>query len=168
MITLQEMADLARALLDAVASVDEIESNLKAAREAARVLREETIPAAMQEMGIEELKLDTGQTLSVKQDVYAAIPAESKGEAFAWLNEHGFGGLIKTEVTCNFGKGERDAAAKLLERLLAERIAATFDENVHPQTLKAFLREQVAKGSSIPLELFGARPVWTASIKKGK
>ena len=38
------------------------------------------------------------------------------------------------------------------------------DQGVHAQTLKAFLKEQLSKGANIPLELFGARPVWTAKI----
>lgn len=158
------MAELARALVEADAGVDEAEGALKDAKERARVLREETIPAAMQEMGLEEVKLETGQKISIKQDVYASIPAASKGQAYDWLNEHGFGGLIKVEVSTTFAKGEQDKALTLHTTLTNMGLQPDLDQSVHAQTLKAFLREQIADGNNIPLDLFGARPVWTAKI----
>jgi hypothetical protein len=46
------------------------------------------------------------------------------------------------------------------------------ERGVHPQTLKAFLREQLSKtreeGDDIPLDLFGARPVWVSKITPPK
>jgi hypothetical protein len=38
-------------------------------------------------------------------------------------------------------------------------------EGVHAQTLKAFIKEQMAKGVDVPLELFGAYPYSKAVIK---
>lgn len=163
-ISLDSMTALARALLDADASVEDAEANLKAAKERARILREETIPSAMQELGLEEIKLDTGQKLSVKQDVYAAIPASSKEQAFTWLEQNGFGGLIKVEVTADYRKGEADAAMQLFQELQERGLQVEFGQSVHAQTLKAFLREQLANGTNVPLDIFGARPVWTAKI----
>lgn len=163
-ISLDQMAALARALVDADASVEQAEVNLKEAKERARILREETIPSAMQELGLEEIKLDTGQKLSVKQDVYASIPSAQKDAAFHWLEENGFGGLIKVEVAADFRKGEADAALELFKELQQRGLQVGFDQSVHAQTLKAFLREQLAAGTNVPLDLFGARPVWTAKL----
>lgn len=163
-ISLDSMAALARALVDADVSVEQAEANLKEAKERARILREETIPSAMQELGLEEIKLDTGQKLSVKQDVYAAIPAAQKEQAFTWLEQNGFGGLIKVEVTADYRKGEADAAMQLFAELQERGLQVEFGQSVHAQTLKAFLREQLANGTNVPLDLFGARPVWTAKI----
>lgn len=150
--------------MDADASVEQAETNLKGIKERARVLREETIPSAMQELGLSELKLETGQKLSVKQDVYASIPSDGKVAAYDWLDVNGFGGLLKVEVVTNYSKGEKDLAAALYEELAGRGLQATIDQSVHAQTLKAFLREQIAAGTNIPLELFGARPIWVAKI----
>ena len=38
-------------------------------------------------------------------------------------------------------------------------------QDVHAQTLKAWLREQLEQGAEVDLELFGARPVWVAKVK---
>ena len=164
-ITLDEMTALARALVDADSAVEEAETTLKRTKEVARILREETIPSAMQELGIEKLELSTGQKITISQEVYASIPAASKDEAHHWLETNGFGGLIKVGVTTQYGKGERDEALKLFSELQGRGLSAKFDESVHAQTLKAFLREQISSGNNVPLELFGARPVWTAKIK---
>ena len=163
-ITLDQMASLARALVDADGSVEQAELNLKEAKERARVLREETIPSAMQELGLEELKLDTGEKLTVKQDVYASIPTAQKDAAFQWLEDNGFGGLIKVEVTADYRKGEAEVAMALYKELQERGLQVEFGQSVHAQTLKAFLREQLAAGANVPLDLFGARPVWTAKI----
>ena len=163
-ISLNEMSSLARALVSADTRVDEAERLLKAAKEHARVLREETIPSSMQELGVESLKLETGETISVKQDVYASIPKAGMGDACEWLNEHGFGGLIKLSVDVSYGKGEQEQAMEVYNELVGRGLNATIDQGIHAQTLKAFLREQLAKGSNIPLDLFGARPVWVAKI----
>lgn len=166
---LDELALMAQALIAADEAVEKADTELKAKKEKARILREETLPGAMQELGVTEFKLDSGQRISVRQEVYAQIPAASKGAAFQWLRDHGFDGLIKTGVTTEFGRGESEEAAKLLERLHTEGfINASLKEDVHPQTLKAFLKEQINAGGDdpVPLDLFGARPVFTAKISK--
>ena len=158
------MTALARALVDADVFVKEMEANLQDAKERARVLREETIPSAMQELGLEEIKLETGQKLSVKQDVYASIPAAYKAAAYQWLEDNGFGAIIKTDVTVQYGKGELEKAQELFDELISRNMAPDLTQNIHAQTLKAFLREQISAGTAIPLDLFGARPVWTAKL----
>jgi hypothetical protein len=160
------MAALARALIDADEEVDKAEAALKAAKEAARLLREETIPGAMQELGLDKIRLDTGAEISVKQDVYASIPEAQKAGAFAWLTDNGFGGIIKTEVSASFARGDRDAAIELRDELERSGYNADLSESVHAQTMKAFLREQLKKGVNIPLDLFGARPVFVATVKQ--
>lgn len=164
MITLTGMTALVRALVDANDDVDKAEQALKEAKERARIIREETIPCAMQEIGLQSMVLDTGQKLKIAQEVYASIPAENKPLAYKWLNDNNFGGLIKIRVVTDFGKGEQAQALDLYNELVGRGLQSVAGEDVHAQTLKAFLKSELAKGTSIPLELFGARPVWTAKI----
>lgn len=164
MITLDEMSQLASALIDADVDVANVEQNLKEAKEKARKLREDAIPSAMQELGLEQIVLSTGQKLTIRQEVYASIPKDRKYEAFAWLDEHGFSGLIKTEVVTEFARGDDALARKLAEELTLQGYEVELDQGVHSQTLKAFLKEQISSGAAIPLELFGAIPVWQAKI----
>lgn len=165
MIALSKVMDLVRGLLDAETTVNQLEAQLSAAKEKARVLREETIPGVMQELGLLRFTLETGQEITIKQEVYASLPEDNKEEAFTWLEEHNFGGLIKTLVITEMGKGLLTDARELTVELQKRGLTTDLTRMVHPQTLKAFLREQIAAAKTIPLDLFGARPVWTTKLK---
>lgn len=165
---LNELATLANALTEADLALEAAENAYKAAKEHARVLREETIPAAMQEAGVQSFTLGDGRKISIKLDVYASIPPDQKHAAFEWLSQNGFGGLIKTAVSVDFAKGELDKANNFYQDLLAHGYNAKNDRSVHQQTLKAFLREQMAEGRAVPLELFGASPKWVTKITAGR
>jgi len=164
MITLAEVSSLCSALTEQRRKVDEIEEELSTVKEFVRRLEEEDIPLAMQELGVDELKLVTGEKVSIKHDVYASLTSESKPAAYDWLEAHGFGGLIKTNVSVEFGKGQIEGAESLAEDLQSRGLPVSLGRDVHAQTLKAFLREQLANGSNIPLELFNARPISKAKI----
>lgn len=168
MISMNEMAALARALVDAEAGTAEAERALKDAKEHERLLREETLPSAMQELGVEKIALETGQVISLKQEVYASIPAAQKTAVFKWLDDRGFGGLIKTEVAVPFDKEHREAAVELYEKLVKAGLAPDLTMNIHAQTLKAFIKEQLATGKEFPLDLFGARAIFEATVKTPK
>jgi len=165
MMNIAELTTLAQDLIAAEHECLRAEQLLKNAKEAARVLREVTIPNVMDELGLQDITLDTGQKLFITQEVYASIPAKCRDEAFAWLNANGFGALIKTQLKTVYGKGERENAAKLQIELSKRGLDTVMEESVHPQTLKAFIKEQIKNGNKIPLDLFGAQPVSIAKIK---
>lgn len=139
---------------------------LKEASERVRVLKEESIPSAMEELGYKSVELGDGTKISVKGEVYASISAERQAEAFAWLESHGFGGLIKDTTTVDFKKNQTEESKKLMEFLQTLGVEFGNKRGVHSSTLKSFLKEQLAEGSDIPLETFGARSVNVASVKR--
>lgn len=162
--SLAELARLGQALIDAEGAVEAAERALKEAKEKERKLRENEIPDYMQEVGLTKVVLDGGAVISFKDDVRLEWDAAKKEAAFAWLEANDFGGLIKTTVTTEFGKGELEKAKELLTRLAQEfGYEAALKRDVHFQTMCAFLREQIEAGTAIPLEEWGA-----VSIKKAK
>lgn len=165
MATLKQIIKAANLLVEYNVTMVKAEEALKAAKERSRVLREETIPNMMLELSIKDLTLDSGQKLTLSQEVYASIPVDKADAAFSWLNKHGFGGIIKTEVKTEYGKGERALAEKLAIELCDRGLNTIFKESVHTSTLKAFLKEQIRDGKKCPMDLFGARPVMVAKIK---
>lgn len=147
--------------------VEVLEGHVKQAKEALRQVQEVDLPAAMAQAGVSEIKLPTSEKISIKEDVYASVPKnEHYHEAMDWLRGHGFGDVIKNEVKVSFGKGEEDQAKALITELNANGWRNyTAGETVHSQTLKALIREQLAKGKDFPMELFGAGTVTKAVIK---
>jgi hypothetical protein len=161
-----ELTVLAQDLIAAIDDVAKKENELKAAKKKADTLSQITIPSCMDELGMSEVTLDTGQRIIVKDEVYVSIPKKNKEKAFAWLIKNNFGGLIKSEVKTLYGAGERENAALLIKELNGRGLDAIFEEKIHPGTLKAFIKEQIKKGKRVPLKLFGAQPVTIAKIKE--
>jgi hypothetical protein len=165
---LEQLAELANLLSIAERETEFAKNELKKRERNEARLREEAIPLFMAELELRELKLNNGDKITVKQDVYASIPVTNREAAYDWIDVHNFGGIIKTEVSVAFGKGEIEKAENLLRVLMEDMgYEPEFNRSVHPQTLKAFLREQLIAGTDIPLDLFGARPVDVAKVTRG-
>lgn len=163
-----EISALAELQLGWQKRVDTLEAHLKDAKEELRKIQEIALPAALMQAGVRSITLVTGENVSIKEDIYASIPKDERyHEALEWLREHGFADVIKNEIKVNFGKGE-EALAGELNKILAEHgwlIKAAQNVTVHPSTLKALIKEQMAKGADIPMDLFGATPIMKAVIK---
>jgi hypothetical protein len=104
----------------------------------------------------------------VKDDVYCSISEDNRPAAFAWLAREKCDGMIKTTITVAFGRDTRESAIKLYEQLVKKKADVTMGEAIHSQTLKAFVNERLRNKQPIPLELFGARPVVRAVVKRSK
>jgi hypothetical protein len=141
-------------------AISKAELKLKLWKEQYVRLAQVDLPEAMRIAGIAQMSTDDGFKVEVKDEIYASISEKNKVEAHAWLVEHDFGDIIKTDVTVKFGRGEHEKVELLLEELQTEGYQNfNLKEAVHPQTLKAFLREQLAAGKDVPLELFGVMQV---------
>lgn len=149
--------------------IERQKERLATAEDELRKIRELDLPEAMDEVGMSEFKLVDGSIVTVRPFFGASIPNDKKTQAFAWLDSHGFGDLIKSEVIAKFSRGEIDAARELAVNLKDQGYEAESKESVHPQTLKAFVREQVESGAvAVPLDLFGAFVGRQTVVKKGK
>lgn len=114
------------------------------------------LPNALAEIGLSSITLLDGAKIEVKQKYYASIPVERRGEAFNWLTDHKYDGIIKNTVKCDFGKGENDKATEAMQELISLGFRPTQDMNVHPMTLKSFVKDLFERGEEFPMELFGA------------
>ena len=110
-----------------------------------------------------------GTVVSIKEEVDAKISEGNRADAMNWLTDHGFGGIIKTEVSVLFGAGEHDRALELTSELNEHGYSgAQMAETVHPSTLKAFVKEQLAAGTALPFDLLGIFPYSKAILKEKK
>jgi hypothetical protein len=153
-----EVKSLAALLADLAAAekeVTQLEAKLKAAKDHAFKLTSDIIPSRMDELGVPFIGLPDGRKIEVVDMVTAKIPKGRQAEAYQWLRENGAESLIKNVVTATFSRGEDSKAADLLAALEAQGLAASQDESVHWQTLRAYVREQREKGVQLPEDLFG-------------
>lgn len=143
----------------------ELEDKLRDVKEQIRHATEEVIPNYMRELGISELKLKNGAKVKVEDKVFASIPKDVKTDALRWLDDNGFSSLIRHEIKCNFRRGEDERAKRLAEILHEAGYEFKDVEDVHYQTLKAFVKEQLEQGNMLPEDLFSVHVVPTATIK---
>lgn len=154
---------------------------LKELNEKYRQLTNETVPALMEEIGQTALPLSDKLQLIVFEGFECSLPTERgiarikdtedrvetaarRARALKWLADNKFASLIKTEVAAVFGKGE-DAKAKKLQTLAKKElgISLSLERNVHPSTLKSFLKEMLSEGrKNVPLADFGVH-TWRAA-----
>lgn len=150
------------------AHIGKLQLSMDALNDELKALTEKTIPAFFDEVGVKSLTLPDGTLVAVEEKVYPNIKAENWPKASAWLIKKGFGSLIKTEVKVKFGKGEEESAKELTAYLKEHDIEDfTAKSAVNPQTLGAFVREQLAAGKDLPLTI-DINPVRKSSIKTPK
>ena len=165
---LQTVAEIARKIRDEEEYISSLESDLKKAKKGLLKLTDEDLPTMLTEIGLSSMKLDDGSEVSVKQTYGASILVDNRPAAYEWLREKGYDDIIKNTVACQFGRGEDDKAASFKAFAEKEGHYAEQKTEIHPQTLRAFVKERVENGDDFPMELFGAYVGQRAVIKRSK
>ena len=165
---LTSVAALARTIRDKEAQIEHLELQLKEEKKALLKLTDEDMPAMLAEIGLTSFVLDDGSTVDVKQTYGASILVENRPQAYEWLRENDYDDIIKNTVACQFGRGEDDLASAFAAFAQQQGYTPEQKTEVHPQTLRAFVKERVEAGEEFPMELFGAWVGQRAVIKRGK
>lgn len=166
--SLSLVAELASELskLNADIAIAEMDlANLNAKR---RAIEESRLPEAMNDLGLSQIKLESGESITVKPEFHASIPVAKRPQAYAWLRDHGFADLLTNKLSVDFGKGEDESARELLNELIDRYQGdrkVDLAETIHPSRLKSLVREQYEIGEPIPEDLFGVYVINRAVIK---
>lgn len=152
---LQSLSELAKEARETDVTIASLENQLSLKKERLRIIVEGLLPDIMMELGMSELKLTTGEKLIMSKYYSASIKDENQEAAFKWLRETNNDSIIKNEVKGSFGKGQ-DAEAKQVMEALESMVPGLFSlkTNVHPMTLKSFVKERIEGGMELPLETF--------------
>lgn len=165
-----------QSISDLVAEQLRLEEEIELAEEHVRNLKEQyqavergKLPAAIEKFGLSSFKLRDGKTeITVKDEVYAGITEERREAAMRWLAETGHDDIIKNQVSLNFGKGQESETNQLLGLLTEKGYSFQNNKSVHPSTLKAFIRQRLESGESVPMETFSVHIEKVAKIKSRK
>lgn len=162
---LTAVAALAERQLDLQRHIDRLNENLADSMQALRAIQEEELPTLLQQCGLSEFKLVNGTKVTIKKFYSGSIGDDNREKAFDWLKKNGHDDLIKNDFTVGFGKNEEADAETFEQRLVELNVPFRHKKHVHPQTLNAFIREQVETGAQFPLEVFKAYIGQRAIIK---
>lgn len=153
---LKEITELALKQASLEAAVEEAKAALKRAEADLAKVQEDLLPEAMKRVGLQEFKLLDGRKVTTKLETYASISKDHEAEAFAWLIENGHGPIIKNQIVAAFGTDEFARADEMAALLQEHGFAFGRSRAVHPQTLKAFVAEEMRKPEpTLPQKTFG-------------
>ena len=153
-------ADDAKTLSDKVIELKNLEDEIQNAEESVAKLKEKAktlsqfeIPVMMEEMHITKLKLKDGESVEIKKIYGASIPPQHQEAAFTWLRNNGLGDIIKNDITVTFGRGEDNKASEYATLAQGQGFEPVQKIGVHPQTLKAVVRERLESGQEMPSDI---------------
>lgn len=152
---LEEIATLASRQVALEKTIAAQEQHLKDLNAQLFKVRTEELPSAMARANLKEFALRDGTAVKVKKETYASISKANEAIAFRWLDEHNHGSIIKRQYTIALSRENEDAAKTIVEFLNNLGMEYSSKSAVAPQTLKAFVREELERGSDIPRETFG-------------
>lgn len=103
------------------------------------------LPALMDEARLREFTLDDGYKILRDEAVFVSLSKDNAPTACAWLTKHGYGAIVKTQFEIVIPKGpEAPKVAAFVRTLLAKnKLEFQYSQGVHPQTLKAFVKESI-------------------------
>ena len=162
---LATVSDLARQVREKTIRVQQLEEDLKEEKKSLLQLTDHELPAIMAEIGLGELKLTDGSELTLKPTYGATITGAHREAAHQWLRDHGYDDIIKSTVSCKFDRGEEERARQFSQLAATGGFETEKNETIHPQTLKAFVKERLQAGEEIPQDLFGIYAGQRATIK---
>ncbi len=136
-------------LKDAIAKTTGALEELK---KKATMIETATLPNLLDEVGVERLTIDD-HSVRVETEYYPYVLKENESKFYDWLREQRLDSIIKAEVKVQFDRGEDAEANELVATLLAKHYAVAMKQSIHPQTLKAFVRERLEKNAPLPLSL---------------
>ena len=162
------IAELATAVQKYNNQLADLESQTKAVKENLRKVTDEDLPDMLFSLVVKSFKLEDGSEVSVKQTYGAHIKVDNKPEAHQWLRDNGFDDIIKNTVSCEFKRGEDSSANDFMEMASQMGLTPAQKTDVHPMTLKGFVKERIEAGGDFPQDLFGVFTGNRATIKRGK
>lgn len=168
--TQEHLAKYVEEALGLKSEMKNIEDDLEAKKERLVLIVRELIPTLMDELGTSIVKTADGVKIDVEKKANASIKEENKPAAHAWLQANGFGGLIKANLSVEFGREEIEQAQELCQQLREQELEATLKEGVHTGTLKSFVQEQLQAGTALPdsISVFEFREAKITLPKKKK
>lgn len=149
--------------------VQKLEEEVDRVKAEVRELRETVLPALMQEAQVTSIGLEDGEGTWIERSdaVFASISKANAAAACAWLDEHGYGAIVKSGITIPIARGDRKMRERIVRSLRKAGVEFEETSGVHPQTLLAFVRESVEAGRELPKSItYHIQPV--VDLKKPK
>lgn len=145
--SLQRLNTLVNKYKEQQETIERLEEQLSQAKTAFFKTAKEDIPNLLMQNGLSEIKLPSGEKVSVKMEV---APTITNMEEFAqFLTERGEGSILKTQM--ELGKLD-PSIVNSIRKMLVEKLDLypEIKQTVHPMTLKKYIKELCLLNDSNP------------------
>jgi hypothetical protein len=151
------------------AEINQAELHLKGLKSELADIEERELPQILLAAGMLEFTMSDKSKISIQDVIQGGFPkdVEIRERLMDWVAKEGGAENIKDHFEIHFTKGQYENAVALRKLLQERQIIFDEFENVHTQTLYAFLKEKIKEGTMPPFEDFGLRYFKRANIKKG-
>lgn len=146
---IENLSNLAKYQLDIQKKILAVESELKYLKDVLLKVSTEDIPLMMDQLGMQEFKLNSGESIKIKDGFKAYINKPDEIKAFKWIRSNGGESIIKTELKTKFGMGEDQIAAEAVAALKKLGADVEKKEGIHFQTLNKWVKEKLEEGHDI-------------------
>lgn len=144
---LQQIMVLARKMEELHLQQEELLSKLNNITEEGKQIQEQLLPDLMLAVGLTEFTLTSGRKIVVKRDYFANVSKDRMPAVKKWLAEHKMDAIVKAACVVD---------EKYILALQMANLPFELKESIHPQTLKALVKEQCQiPDSNFPKDLFG-------------
>lgn len=143
------------------------------------------LPALMDELGLKEFTLKSGEKVIIKPIIKASLPSEGailkekdidKREELRTIFETGVnyliknkaGALVKHYLGAELGKDAKKLAQEGVKVLKAMGIEASVEMGVNANSLSAWVKERIQAGNPPPFEIFRVYSGSRAEVKNEK
>ena len=161
------LRSLADELMAAEAEITRITAELEVANNIKKDLVEKRIPDVTD--GLEgKFNLGDGREMTIKEEIRSSIAGEKRVPAIQWLDENGYGHIVKREIIFEFPKGEEERCKKFIEAIESLDLGPLVMKSnytVHHATLNSWVKEQLGEGVELPKETFGIFRQRVAKLK---
>jgi hypothetical protein len=164
------ITEAAERVLSLEEEIRALENQLKDKGQTLKKLTEQELPDLMQELNVKDFTLTNGAKIGLVDIVSASIPSagqinRAKGDVkeellsrqkrcHNWIRKNYGEALIVSNIEVPFGKHEDKKCSEFKKQLRKDKVFYNESTGVHPQTLKAFIRECLGKGINVPVEDF--------------
>lgn len=152
-LTVKQVAHFADQMAQLEQEIGIQEVLLKTMNERLRVMKQVTVPLAMQEAQVKALTLPDGRQVEIEDFLAANITKEDLPAALAWLRKNKAGSIIKNDFKVSLKKGEEPLAKKIEAALKKLKVPFARSASVNYQTLQAFVKEKMQAGMALPPEI---------------
>lgn len=153
---LTNIGSLVKRATDLQEEIDALEATLSDRKGELLSILNQQLPDVMDGANCKRFETPDGLEVKIVDVVSATIPKDRADGALSWLRENGHGSLVKREIKVSLGRGKDNEAGEL-KAIIHDQFGLDPEdkETVHPQTLSAFCREQLANGKDpLPANLF--------------